>query len=625
MLQKLNERIQGVVAWIVIILIAVTFTLFGIDYYMQSRRDSDAQVEVNGHAITKQDFELNYRRTRQLRDPALMTATSENQLKQQVLEQMIVNNVSMQSARTNGFEVDVAQANSAILSIPQFQQDGHFSSDRYQQALNGALFTPESFQKEVRQGMLLNQQRFAFIGTAFALPGDIKQFVKLYMQTRDYSYLTIPALRFIKQDQVSEQDVNAYYQQHQKEFLTPEKVSIDYIRLSMADIKANIKIPDQQIKRYYEDNQSNYYTPAQWQVAHILLAIRPEMSEDDRQRVKQRAEELYRSLEKDPTQFEQDVKTISDDKISAAKAGVLPWIVAGQSEFDKTLVNMTRPGQISPPVLSQHGYELFKLVDYKPAVVKPLHDVQAEIQDQLKIDLAQTNYAQALEQLSDLSYQTPDTLTPVAEALKLTIQESAPFSRVSGDSELTKNKQVVSAAFGHDVLTLGNNSEPVQLDNETVIVLRVNKHIPATAKTLADVRPLIEEKLARNKAKIEARQLGKALLNANQNPTEQDQLIKSNQLQWQAISAATRDADKALVTINEMAFNLPRVGAEVGRSLVDGDYVIVHLKKINDGQANLLDKEQIASITQQIEANYGMMDYDLYVSELMKQAKIVKH
>jgi peptidyl-prolyl cis-trans isomerase D len=67
----------------------------------------------------------------------------------------------MQS-RSHGFEVSPAQANSAILSIPQFQQDGHFSKDKYQQALTGALFTPETFQKEVRQGMLLNQQRFCF-------------------------------------------------------------------------------------------------------------------------------------------------------------------------------------------------------------------------------------------------------------------------------------------------------------------------------------------------------------------------------------------------------------------------------------------------------------------------------
>ena len=49
---------------------------------------------------------------------------------------------------------------------------------------------------------------------------------------------------------------------------------------------------------------------------------------------------------------------------------------------------------------------------------------------------------------------------------------------------LTKNKQVINSAFSHDVLELGNNSEPVQLDNDSVVVLRVNKHIPAKEQSL---------------------------------------------------------------------------------------------------------------------------------------------
>ncbi len=624
MLQKLNERIQGVVAWVVIILITVTFTLFGLDYYMQSRHESSAQVKVNGQSISKQDFELNYRRTRQMRDPALMTAALENQLKKQIIDEMIVNNVSMQSARANGFEVAPVQANSAIVGIPQFQQDGHFSEARYQQALSSALFTPESFQKQVRQGMLLNQQRFAFIGTAFALPNEIAQFVKLYMQTRDYEFMQIPASKFINNVSVTPEEVSNYYKEHQKEFLSLEKVSVDYISLSMANIKQNIKISDEQVSRYYEDNQSNYYTPTQWQVAHILFALPEGSTADEKQRIKQSAEDTYSSLEKDPTLFEQDVKTLSSDKISAVNGGMLPWIVAGQSEFDKALVNLTTIGKILSPVKSQHGYEIFKLIAYKPATIKLLIDVKTQIQDQLLADSAQAKYAQVLEQLSDLSYQTPDSLSPVADALKLTVQRSASFSRLGGEGFLEKNKQAINAAFSHDVLALGNNSDPIQLDNETVVVLRIYKHFTAAERTLADVRLVIEQKLASKKMKALARQFGKQFIGMNQNQEEQDKLVSEYGLKWTSIPGASRDTDTASASINEMAFNLPRVGAKVGRSLISGDYVIVHLQKINDGNLNTLDKEQIASITQQIETNYGMMDYDLYVNDLMSQAKINK-
>jgi len=192
MLQKLNERIQGVVAWLVIILIATTFTLFGVDYYLQSHQTSNAKVMVNGQPLTTQAFEVNYRRARAQEDLAQMTAADEKNLQNQVLDQMINNEVTVQSALHNGFEVGIDQANAAIVKIGQFQEDGHFSSERYQQALNAALFTPESFQNEVRQGMLLNQQRFAFMGSSFALPSEVERFVRLYMQTRDYDYLTIP-------------------------------------------------------------------------------------------------------------------------------------------------------------------------------------------------------------------------------------------------------------------------------------------------------------------------------------------------------------------------------------------------------------------------------------------------
>ncbi len=626
MLQKLNERIQGFVAWLIIGLVALTFALFGVDYYMQSHHDAGTEIEVNDDAITKQAFELAYRRARQQRDPEKMTALSENQLKKEVMDEMILNKVSLQSARSYGFEVTVAQADGAIVRIPQFQEDGHFSSTRYQQALSGAFFTPESFQDEVRQGMLLNQQRFAFMGTAFALPSEINRFVKLYMQTRDYKYIAIELKPFIKTASVTDAELKTYYQQHQKEFLSPEKVSIEYIRLSMNDIKEKIKLSEEQIQSYYNENQNNYNTPAQWKVAHILFALPEDASVEDQDRVKENADKTYQQLKANAGLFEEKVSALSDDKISALNKGKLPWIVAGQSEFDKSLVSLTKPGQISEPVKSSHGFEIFKLVAFKPATIKPLVAVKTDIEQQLLAELAQTQYAQQLEQLSDLSYQTPDSLKPVAESLNLKVQVLAPFTRQGNESdELAKNKQVINAAFSRDVLDMGNNSEPIQVDNDSVIVLRVNKHIVATKKNLTEVKPVITELLATQKAEAQAKALGEQLLAANDDAARQAALIVENHLQWKEVKKATRETDTAPAAINELAFNLPQAGASSGHSLENGEYVLLHLNQINDGKVEALDNEQIASITQQIEASNGVMDYDLYINGLLSTANIVKH
>ncbi|MCE3045922.1 SurA N-terminal domain-containing protein [Legionella sp. 16cNR16C] len=625
MLQKLNERIQGLVAWIVIILIAVTFTLFGVDYYMQSHQASDAEVTVNDQPISKQAFELNYRRARQQRDPSEMSTESDVALKKEVLDGMVMNEVTVQAAQAAGFGVSIEQANAAIQSIPQFQQDGHFSAERYQQALSGAMFTPESFQKEVRQGMLLNQQRFAFIGTAFALPSEVKRFVKLYMQTRDYDYLQISTKLFMDKSQITNDQIETYYNSHKKEFIAPEKVVINYVRLSMQDVRKNLKINDEEVKRYYEENQNNFLTPAQWKVAHILFAIPADSSDEAAEQVKQNAEEAYQALQNNPTQFSQWVKTMSADKLSIKNEGVLPWIVAGHTQFDKALSDLTTPGQISAPFRSGNGFEIFKLIDYKPAQLKPFEQVKAQIADQLITELSQARYAQLLEQLTDLSYQSPDSLSPVAEELKLTIEKSEPLTRGGDDTEIGKNKQIVNTAFSHDVMELGNNSEPIQLDSDSVIVLRVKKHTAASEKPLNAVRDEIIERLALENATNKAKALGTNLLSTKLDSSEDEKLIAANQLKWQEIDNATRDTDKAEAMINDLAFSLAKPNSVDGRKLMNGDFVIVRLKKISDGKLKNLDKEQQASLAQQIEANYGLMDYDLYVNQLVAKAKVDKH
>jgi peptidyl-prolyl cis-trans isomerase D len=100
--------------------------------------------------------------------------------------------------------------------------------------------------------------------------------------------------------------------------------------------------------------------------------------------------------------------------------------------------------------------------------------------------------------------------------------------------------------------------------------------------------------------------------------------MESSQLKWQPMKKAARDSDKIDPVINELAFNLSNINNSGGRTLTNGDFVVVRLKQINDGQFELLDKEQQASLAQQIEASYGEMDYDLYVNNLLAKAKIEK-
>lgn len=625
MLEKLNSKIQGWFAWIIISMIAFTFAIFGIEHYMQSRSANLAKAEVNGKAITMRDFDLQYRRQQRLHEPLETNAAAERKRKLEMVEQLIKQHVMLQSAAADGFYVSTNQANAQIQAIPQFQEDGHFSLGRYQQAINNALFSPESFLAEVKDELLLNQQRFAFSGTAFVLPYEVKQFVELFNQTRDYDYLLIPYQSFLQTVKVDDKAINDYYQQHQDNFKTPEKVAIEYVQLSMPAIREKIQVSDEQVKRYYDENKSNYVSPAEWHVAHILFALSPQANLAAQQKVEEKANHTYEMLQKSPTQFAELAKTLSDDKLSALKAGELPKIIAGQSEFDKSLLDLTKPGQLSKPIKTAHGFEIFKLIDYKPSQTKSFDTVKQDIKNQLIADEVQTHYAKDLEQIADLAYQSPDTLEPISQALHLPIKQSEAFSRNGVETDLAKHKNVLNTAFSQDVLSQGNNSDPIQLDNETVIVLRVLKHWPAAEKPLAAVHEEIKQLLKKQLAEQEAKKLGEQLLMLKGNSAEEKQLLTSHHLLWKDRHQVHRSDNRDLAGLNDVAFQISRIGAVSGSTMKNGDYVLVKLLKIDKGQLKSLSKEQIASITQNMQTSLGVADFDLYQKGLLNQASVIRY
>lgn len=629
MLQKLNEKIQGLVAWIVVLLVVVTFAFFGLDYYLQSKRESSPVAEVNGAPISKHEFDLQFRRLTQLKDPMHWSAMRENQLKAQVLDDLILNSLSLQSAKINGFSVSSAQANAAILSIPQFQMDGRFSSMKYAQALNGALFTPESFQREVEQGMLLNQQRFAFIGTAFALPHEIEQFVKLYMQTRDYDYTRIPALKFVDNANVKDSEVKSYYNKHQDVFLSPEMLSIKYLKLSLADIKNQIQISENARLQYYKEHPNQFMVPAQWDLDNIVISLPEQASKEIKANVLKYAQKLENKFIQHPDSFDKVAKKAREGLLNhnglIVSSNVLPTILAGQTNLDADLVNLTKHGMISKPLRTARGYEIFKCRAYQASRFRPFQSVDNDIAEILKNEKAQIVFNQTMEKLSELSFEHPDSLDKIAKKLGLNVAETGLFSRRGGNDAITQNKSIIRAAFSADVLKYGNNSEPVQLDHDNVIILRLNQHVPASKQALVDVKLLIAKKLARKQAVAEARQLGEMMVAYRKFPEKSHQnLMIAPHLAWNHVNNAARDAADVPAGVNELAFSLPAIGSRSGRTLIGGDFVVVELKQVNPGDIRLLDSEQVASITQQIEANYGMMDYDLYIHHLMSNAKISK-
>ncbi len=151
MLQDIRSNIQGTMAKIIIGLIVISFSIFGIESILLGGGSSGV-AEVNGEDVSA--FEVQQAVNTQKRqmiammgdniDPALL---DDDLLGAQALEGIINRRLLMQSANSMELAVSEREVGTVIAGMEQFQLDGQFSPEVYKSVLSSAGYTPASFKQ----------------------------------------------------------------------------------------------------------------------------------------------------------------------------------------------------------------------------------------------------------------------------------------------------------------------------------------------------------------------------------------------------------------------------------------------------------------------------------------------
>jgi len=120
-------------------------------------------------------------------------------------------------------------------------------------------------------------------------------------------------------------------------------------------------------------------------VAHIMVKTSPEMTKDDSLNAKTKINEIYTKLQQGG-KFEELAQQFSDDKVSGAKGGELPWFGTGRMpvEFEAASFAITNKGDYCAPMQTKYGWHIIKLIDKKP--LAPFETMQNELKAKLQRD-----------------------------------------------------------------------------------------------------------------------------------------------------------------------------------------------------------------------------------------------
>lgn len=625
MLQLIRDRAQGLVVWVIVGLIIITFALFGLSSYLSGNAKVNV-ASVNDVEISQTEFLRAYQnyqeRLKQMfgknYKPEMF---NENVIKQQVLDGMVTREVLTQALSSAGFTASAEQVLSKITSISSFHDEtGKFSTKQYKRALALQGMNSVMFEQDVKRDIADEHLFTGLVGSTFTTPAQVSDFARLYGQKRNIEYLQISHNEFIKSSAITDDEVKKYYEENSAEFTTPEMVSIDYLELDIKQAAKQVNIEDAVIKQHYEQNISQYESvEEQRKASHILITV--DSKTDDAAASKTAAQLLARI--KQGESFEALAKEFSKDPGSASKGGDLGFFAKGVMDkaFEESVFAMKK-GQISEPVKSAFGYHLIKLTGIKAGEVAPFNDVKDKIKSELQLQQAEQQFYTDVDKLNNLSYETPDSLQPAADALGLKIKQSSLFTR-QGGKEILANPKVISAAFSRDVLSKGKNSEMIELSETHVIVLRNKQHKPAAPLELAKVKDRIVNNLKKDKAVAIANELAKDILAKINAGSVAESIAKTNkaiEMHKPGLMARIPSKDdKVNPAIRQAAFSMVKPSAKASVKQVplrNGDQAIVIIDKVVDGEA--VDKTEQDKLL----SAYGNAGYDSYIEYLKSKADI---
>ena len=579
-----NKRVVQVVLAIIIL----PFAFFGIDSYFRGNSEASEIVNINGESVSVSEFGQVLRSVQssmqsQLKDnPEMQTYFNSNEFKRSVLDDLIQRRLMIMFAQETGLLVPDALIRKEILAIPAFHnEDGEFSEQRYTNLLRAQNLSPERFENEMRQGILLGKIENVILGDAFVSQSLSNRLNDIRTQQRIVTQHIFAPNDFILEQKVDDSSVKKFFDDNPSNFMMPARIKVQYVLLTPEVMSSLVEVTETNIQDLYESKIDEYTIPEQRKVRHILLAISSDMDENAVKQVEEKIVSLQSRLEKNPGLFAELANEFSDDPGSAELGGDLGFNEKGvmPQKFDDIVFELDL-GKISPVIRTGYGYHIARVDQINKADVTPISKVREELSAELRKIKLFDEFAVAAENFGDMVYSQYDSLEPVADRFNLTLFESDWISE-SGNTgnPILDNTKFLSAIFSESSIQDRRNIEAIEIDTNQLVSARVVNHEKERLVDYSIVKDEIRKYLLNEQASAVAKEQGASALRALKDGATLD-------LKWSREETVSILERKGLhpeglrAVFSADSFDLP---SYAGLEADNGKYVIYKIIEVFDG------------------------------------------
>ncbi len=499
-------------SWMIKVLlvgVALSFIIgFGVLPQLSDKSGEGFVVaKVGERVITRGEWNRAVENMRQIYRNIYQDKFSEEMVKQLRLRETALDNLinqalQLQEAERLKLNVTDEELETRIRSLPYFQQDGTFSRNLYLQLLKRNFMTPADFEKKQREEMRIEKLQVLVRGTIKVSDQELWDRYRLEKEEVDLTALKVDPRTLEDAVEVSEEELMAYFQEHEEAFLAPEKVKAAYVEIRPEGFRDQVNVYTGDIEEYYDSHFEEFTHPEELRLRHILLRLKPD---EDASVVAEKREILNGLKERiqKGEDFTQVAKLYSED-VSAEKGGDLGYMKKGElvPEVEKVAFAL-KPGEMSELVRSSYGLHILKVEDYRTSNVDPMEEVKETIREKLLLEKA---WRLARRKAEEVIWEAKEGGTFGRTGSEgggaIEAQETEYFARGEVMPGLGRESAFQQAAFSLEEKAV---SQAVKGKNGYFVIRLLERKAPEVPP-FEEVRDRVEKRVRRDKSKILARE-----------------------------------------------------------------------------------------------------------------------
>lgn len=388
MLRAMHKYKKSLFGFLLLGLVCMVMTGFGVNMF--NRRQEPYAIKIDEHSIgydhvsqERRALEERYRSVFGNNYSQMMNQLGIN-VSQQAVDKAINDHLLEREARSLNLAVG-DESLGTLIKLSLFGKDRPFDPQVYRGFLRQVGMNSRQFEEQVR-GDALRQQFAGIIHLASvpskrevraAIEHDEAKFSVEYVEFDPASYL-----KSIKDPDASV--IEEYYKANGSRYELPPRISYDYVALDPEKFLDLVEVTPDDIELHYSDHQSDFITPEQVRARHVQLNFTKNASPAEMASLKAEAEQVHqKAVAGEP--FESLVLQYSDDITSKGNGGDVGWIARGKmpKQFDAAAFAV-KQGGIADLVQTDYGFHIIKVEGHKPAAPKELSEVRMEIDKLLR-------------------------------------------------------------------------------------------------------------------------------------------------------------------------------------------------------------------------------------------------